>query len=91
LWQGTTEVKKVEEEKKKPMYKFDAGSIKVAVWLNEIKTDAGQDIALQTVTIKKSYKAKDGSWKDSNSFAVAELPKVILCLQEAFKACSMRL
>ncbi|MEK6957584.1 MAG: hypothetical protein AABW99_01200 [archaeon] len=68
----------------KPIMKFSAGTVQVAVWENE--SAKGN---YKTVSIEKRFKDGD-NWRSSNSFKVNELPKAILALQKAYESISMK-
>lgn len=64
----------------KPVKKLTAGSIQVAVWLNE-----GKGGNFYTFTISRRFKDEKDSWQNSNSFRLSDLPKAIFALQEAYR------
>ena len=82
-----------EESKKgnKPVKKFKAGSIEVAVW--EQTSDKG---TFYTVSEHRSYLKKDGDpkksedWAKTNSYRVNDLPVLGLLLAKAFEFCKLK-
>ena len=75
-----TEEKK--EENNKPIKNIKAGCVQVAIWKNKGKDES----EFNSITIKKSYTKDDGkTWGETDSFNTKDLPKAILCLQEAYK------
>ena len=66
----------------KPIKKFRAGNVEVAVWENKSKEG---DKKFQSFTVQKFY--KDGEeFKNTNSLFANELPKAILALQKAYES-----
>jgi len=62
---------------------FRAGSIVATVWGNEYKD--GEKLYINySVSVKRSYKDKDGNWADTTSFRVNDIPRVQLVLQQAY-------
>ncbi|VVC00382.1 Uncharacterised protein [uncultured archaeon] len=78
---GTEEIK----VKGRPVAKFRAGGIQVAIWENETKEGG----SYKTVSIDRRYKAGE-EWKSTKSFRQNDLPKAILALQKAFEYVSMK-
>jgi hypothetical protein len=68
----------------KPVKKFTAGTVSAALWENEV-TINGRSTSVMKVSIQKSFKAKDGTWKTTSSFARNEVPLAMFCLQKAFE------
>lgn len=73
----------------KPAKKFECGGISVAVWANEIQTDAGPR-TVERVTLERRYKdATTGEWKSTNGFRENEIPRAILLLSKAYEALAL--
>lgn len=69
----------------KPVKKISAGSgISAALWENEVRIN-GKPTSVMKVSLQKSFKAKDGTWKTTTSFARNEVPLAMFCLQKAFE------
>jgi hypothetical protein len=68
----------------KPVKKITAGTVSAALWENEV-TINGRSASVLKVSVQKSFKAKDGTWKTTNSFARNEVPLVMFCLQKCFE------
>ena len=64
--------------------KYKAGAISATIWNNETIKD-GKPAAYKTISLQRSYKDKDGAWKTTNSFRVADLPKAVVVLNKAFE------
>lgn len=73
----------------KPQKKFSAGGISAAIWSNHIVVE-GEERELQTVSLERSYKDKDGSWRTSHSLRISDLPKAQIVLQKAFEHLVLR-
>lgn len=69
----------------KPVKKYIAGQIQVAVWENgeEGKT-------FPTISITKRYKDKNEEWKNSSSFRIQDIPKAIAAMQKAYTELTVR-
>ena len=70
-------------EGNKPVKKIAAGSVRAAIWENDIEVN-GVTKTILKVTVDRRYKDKDGQWKSSQSFSRNEIPLAILCLSKAF-------
>jgi len=68
-----------------PIVRVRAGAVSCAVWENEVKPFDGSRTIL-TATVSRRYKATDGEWRSSQSFAKNEIPLAIHCLEKAFEA-----
>ena len=80
-----TEEKK--EEKKKPIKNIKAGCMQVAIWENA--NNEGQKF--NSITLSKSYTKDEGkTWEKTDSMGFNDLPKAILCLQEAYRELALK-
>lgn len=68
-------------EGKKPFKTFKVGGVKAALWENETKDGQGPRYS---VTIDRAYKQAE-NWRHTNSFGMADLPKVQLVAAKAFE------
>jgi len=73
-----------------PERKFSAGSVSAAVWVNERSLPNGDTRPFRTVSLERSYKDKDGSWKKSHSLNTDDVPKAQIVLQKAFEFIVLR-
>jgi hypothetical protein len=69
----------------KPIKKFSAGSLQLAIWENEGK----EGTVFHTISFDKRYKDND-EWKSSNSLKPNDLPKAIALFQKAFDFLSIK-
>ena len=74
----------MEMEKNKPELKLRAGALTLTIWSNEIKTKTG-DSEYKTFSLSRSYRAKDGSWKNTNNFRMSDIPKAMALLRKAYE------
>jgi hypothetical protein len=64
--------------KPKPVTTLRCSSIKASIWKNE-----GMNGPFYNVTVARSYKAPDGTMKDSESFGLADLDALVAVAQQA--------
>jgi len=69
----------------KPVHKFQAGQVSVALWENTMTTKNGDEVPVLKATLQRRYKDKEGNWQTSTSFSRNELPLAIYCLSKAFQ------
>ena len=68
----------------KPVKTFRAGGVEASVWENESQQGDRKTI-LQSVSIWKQYRDKEGNWKESSTFFPKDMPHLILVAQKAFE------
>ena len=74
------------EVKKGPVKKFRAGAVSATVWNNPGKEFDGKEATTySTISLERSYKDKDGSWKTTNSLRINDLPKVTVVVNKAYE------
>jgi hypothetical protein len=74
------------ETKKGPVKKFRAGAVSATVWDNPGKEfDGKEPTTYSTISLERSYKDKDGSWKTTNSLRINDLPKVAVVVNKAYE------
>lgn len=69
---------------KPPILKVKCGSLKAAVWENEYKAEDGSTKKMYSVTPTHSYKKSDGTWQESTSFAMRDVPSLCAMLMQIF-------
>jgi len=72
------------EGKRLPDKKFRAGAISATLWGNKGIKD-GTEYEFTTIGLQRSYKDKEGNWKNSNSLRLNDLPKAVLVLNKAYE------
>lgn len=70
----------------KPIKKFSAGGIQVAVWENEGK----EGKQFYSVSVDRRYKDKNDEWKSTNSLKATDLPKAVLALNKAYEYLTLK-
>ncbi len=80
----------INTDKNSPERKFRASPVTATIWTNEAKGKDGETNLFRTITLDRTYKDKEGSWKKTNSFRVNDLPKAVLVLNKAFEYVSIK-
>ncbi len=69
----------------KPERTFRIGAVSASVFVNEIDTEGGKR-QVRNVSLQRRYRDdKDGDWKSSSSFGLAEMPQALAALEMAMK------
>ncbi len=69
----------------KPERVFRIGAVSASVFVNEIGTESGKR-QMRNVSLQRRYHDdKDGEWKSSSSFGLAEMPQALSVLEMAMK------
>lgn len=71
------------EHSSKPVKKFRACHLEIAVWANVAQTE-GETFTRYSCTMKKSIKV-EGEWKETNSLFPNEIPIAMMLLNEAYQ------
>lgn len=69
----------------KPETKFKAGTIEITVWSNKTTNKSGEEKTYKTITTQRIYKAKDGTWKNANSYKIKDIPTLVTLLNKAYE------
>ena len=69
----------------KPVKKFVAAPIQVAIWKNTVAASSANDSMMMTVSLERRYKDRDGMWQSSGSLRVNDVPKAIWLLMKAYE------
>ena len=67
----------------KPIAKYRAGPVHVALWENTMKRD-DRETLMHKVSIERRYRGSDGAWRSTTSFTRNELPMIRFCLEQAY-------
>ena len=67
-----------------PEKTFKAGAVRAAIWTN--RSERG---SYRTVQLTRSYKDGHGSWKQSSTLRISDLPRATLVLNKAYEYLSM--
>lgn len=73
-----------------PEARFTAGAISATVWQNSSPGRDGKQMSYSTVSLQRSYKDRDGSWKHTPSMRLNDLPKARLVLSKAYEFLVMK-
>lgn len=76
---NTTTKTQTSEPGKGPVQKYRDGALTGNIWANESQ-DNGTFYSFQ---ISRSYKAKDGTWKEVSSFRAGDLPALSRMVEQA--------
>lgn len=71
-------------KEQKPMKKFQAGGVSVALWTNKTTLKDGRQIETLSATLDRRYKNSDGEWHSSGSMRMNDIPKALLVLTKAY-------
>ena len=66
-----------------PEKTFESGNCRAAVFYNEVKKD-GKATEIPNVTITKRYLDKDNKWKNTNTFGINDIPKLIAVAMKTY-------
>ena len=70
----------MEQVKVQPEMRFKAGGITATIWQNQ-----GEKGPYATVKLSRSYKDRDSTWKETNSFREGDIPRATFVLNEAYR------
>ncbi|MDO8626845.1 MAG: hypothetical protein Q7K42_00125 [Candidatus Diapherotrites archaeon] len=73
-----------------PVQKFSVGRVQASVWENMKLSKEGEQKNFVSVSLEKSYKDKQGNWKNSSSFNINEIPQAILALQKTYEFLALK-
>ena len=83
-----TKSKRAASAPRRPEMKYGPfhGGVGIAIWVNEVQTDAGprffRSLSIQP---RRYLDKKTGNWEDAGSFRSTDLPALILGLQAAHR------
>jgi len=66
-----------------PEKAFRCGACGVSIFVNELMKN-GQPVEVKKAVFTRSYKDREGNWKDSNSLDVNDIPKAVMALLKAY-------
>lgn len=73
-----------------PYMKIRSGLVVATIWKNTTVID-GEEKEFFNTDLKRSYKDSEGNFKDTTQFGVADLPKAICALQEAYRTLALKI
>ena len=68
----------------KPIMKYAAGNVAVAIWENEIPLPNGTTKPVLKATVERQYKDKNDKWQSSSSFGRNEIALARHVLGQAY-------
>lgn len=77
-------------ENNKPIKKYKSGTVTLATWEHAAKNSSGETFTTLSFSVSRSYKKKDGTWENSNSFRISDLPDVELVVKKAYEEARMK-
>ena len=78
------------QETRRPVKEFKAGTIKAAIWEDE-REDQGRIVVKHSVKIQKRFFDKNtGDWHDTDYFFPNDLPRLCLVAAKAFEHIALR-
>lgn len=72
-------------ENNKPENKFQIGAVSACIWKRSHTTKDGQSFEKRQVSLDRTYKDRNGNWKNSSSYDTNDIPKAILALSQAYQ------
>lgn len=75
--------------KNRPVKTIRIGSVSASIFCNETAGPNGQKREFRNVQLQRSYREND-DWKTSSSFALADMPAAIRCLELALNCPELR-
>ena len=77
-------MKQNNQENQKPEKNFKVGAVRAAVWKRTYDTRDGRTFDARKVVLERSYRDSQGSWQNTNSYDLNDVPKAILALEQAY-------
>lgn len=74
----------------KPEKKFQAGAITATVWKNTKQNKEGETYDYFSISLQRTYKDKEGNWKNTGYFRLSDLPKAQLVINKVFEDLSLK-
>ena len=70
----------------RPIQKFRAGQLEAAVWFNERKLKDDSIVGFKTVSLRKSWKDDEGTWRDAViQLRKHDIPRVIVLMNKVME------
>jgi len=68
----------------KPEKVFQHGSCKAAIFNNTINSN-GKAFTMPKIVVNKSFREKFGDWKNTDSYDLNDLPKLMVAVSKAYQ------
>ncbi|MCX6710444.1 MAG: hypothetical protein NTV63_05870 [Candidatus Woesearchaeota archaeon] len=75
----------MEKEKTLPEKKFRAGAISATIWKNKTQQKGNGPSEYRTISLERVYKDKEGTWQNTRSLRILDIPKALLVLNKAYE------
>jgi len=70
----------------RPIKKFRAGQLETAIWFNERKLKDDSIVGFKTVSLRKSWKDDEGTWRDAViQLRKHDVPRVIVLMNKVME------
>jgi hypothetical protein len=70
----------------RPIQKFRSGQIEAAIWLNERKLKDDAIVGFKTVSLRKSWKDDEGTWRDATiQLRKHDIPKIVVLMNKVME------
>ncbi len=79
----------MEEDKKRPMREFRAGSVRASIWIDEKTRPDGSTYESESVRIERRYK-QDDEWLSTNRYYLRDLLNLWLVVVECLRFLRLR-
>ena len=80
-----------EHTPQRPVKEFRAGTIRAAIWRNEILGDDGETTTRYSVRVEKTFRdSRSEQWRQTDYFFTDELPQLRLVADKAYEFIALR-
>jgi len=67
-----------------PVKAFRRGTCSAAVFANDAKVN-GRSVEILKAHVQRRYKDKNNNWQSTSTYGINDIPKIVLCLQQAYE------
>ena len=79
-----------QQQGNQPVKEFRAGSIRAAIWRNEVQHDKGTAVRFSTKIEKRYRKKQTDEWQSTGQYFPEDLPKLAMVATKAFEYVSLK-
>ena len=70
----------------RPIKKYRSGQLEAAVWFNERKLKDDTIVGFKTVSLRKSWKDDEGTWRDATlQLRKQDIPRIIVLMNKVME------